>query len=227
MQRSRVRQLFISLLIYFISAKFLYSWLNQIISQNVASDIVVLLEYLACATALYTLTEPFVADLDDISNNRKRLWLIPLFTVLDFVVQNILQNIFTVQSSNQGHIESNVQNNSILGLVFMFIMIVIVGPIMEEIIFQYLIQKIIFKGLLQKLKLKKLTVSITAALLATIFFILYHVTSISDFTSLAIFTYSDLILYAVIYEITDDNLIYPIAVHSLGNLVGFILILFR
>lgn len=227
MQQSRVRQLFISLLIYFISAKFLYSWLNQIMSQNIASDIVVLLEYLACATALYTLTEPFVSDLDDISNNRKRLWLIPLFTILDFVVQNILQSIFTIQSSNQGHIESNVQNNSILGLVFMFIMIVIVGPIMEEIIFQYLIQKIIFKGLLQKLKLKKLTVSITAALLATIFFMLYHVTSIFDFTSLAIFTYSDLILYAIIYEITDDNLIYPIAVHSLGNLVGFILILFR
>lgn len=226
MQQSRVRQLIISLVVYFISAEFLYSWLRPFMSQNITSDIVVLLEYLSCAIALFALTDSMIIDLDAISKNRKKLWLIPLFVVLDFCLQIILQNIFTIQSGNQGHVESVLHNNThFLGLILMFIMIVIVGPIMEEIIFQYLFQKVIFKGLLKRLKIGKRAVSILAIILATILFMLYHVTSMSDFSNLAIFTYSDLILFAIIYEITDDNLIYPIAVHSLGNLVGFILVL--
>ncbi|WP_125712316.1 CPBP family intramembrane glutamic endopeptidase [Companilactobacillus kedongensis] len=224
MQRSRVQQLFGSLVVYFISAEFLYSWLRPIMSQNLASDAVVLLEYLSCAIALFAITDSMIIDLDAISKNRRKLWLIPLFVVLDLVVQMVLQNIFTAQSGNQGHVESILHNNSILGLILMFIMIVIVGPIMEEIIFQYFFQKTIFKGLLQRLNLNKLTVSILAIILATVMFMLYHVTSMSDFTSLAIFTYSDLILFAIIYELTDDNLVYPIAVHSIGNLIGFIMV---
>ncbi|MFD1418820.1 CPBP family intramembrane glutamic endopeptidase [Companilactobacillus keshanensis] len=224
MQRSRVQQLIGSLVIYFISAEFLYSWLRPIMSQNLASDSVVLLEYLSCAVALFAITDSMVMDLDAISKNRHKLWLIPLFVILDFVIQMILQNIFTAQSGNQGHVESVLHNNSILGIVLMFIMIVIVGPIMEEIIFQYFFQKTIFKGLLQRLKLNKLTVSIISIILATVMFMLYHVTSVSDFTSLAIFTYSDLILFAIIYELTDDNLVYPIVVHSIGNLIGFIFV---
>jgi len=224
MQRSRVQQLFGSLVVYFISAEFLYSWLRPIMSQNLASDAVVLLEYLSCAIALFAITDSMIIDLDAISKNRRKLWLIPLFVVLDLVVQMVLQNIFTAQSGNQGHVESILHNNSILGLILMFIMIVIVGPIMEEIIFQYFFQKTIFKGLLQRLNLNKLTVSILAIILATVMFMLYHVTSMSDFTSLAIFTYSDLILFAIIYELTDDNLVYPIAVHSIGNMIGFIMV---
>ncbi|MFC6322487.1 CPBP family intramembrane glutamic endopeptidase [Companilactobacillus baiquanensis] len=226
MQRIRVRQLIISIVVYLVSAEFLYSWLRPITSQNTSSDIVVLLEYLACAMALFSLTDAMILNLDDISKNRRKLWLIPLFVILDFGLQIILQNIFTVQSANQGHVENVLHGNSnLLGLIFMFIMVVIVGPIMEEIIFQYLFQKVIFKGLLERLKFNKLVISILSILLATILFMLYHVTSISDFTTLAIFTYSDLVLFAIIYEITDDNLIYPIVVHSLGNLIGFVLVL--
>lgn len=42
---------------------------------------------------------------------------------------------------------------------------------------------------------------------------------------LSVLFYLDLILYAIIYELTDDNLIYPTASHIIWNVFGVLMII--
>jgi len=216
--------LLVPVLLYFITAEFLAKWLKPGMSTNVADDIVMIASYLFCLLIIYLLKDDFDSEIVAINKKKSRLWLIPAFLILDFVLQILLSNIFTANSSNQNDFVNAINGHGSLKLMFIFGLFVILSPIAEEVIFQYFIQKILIKDNLNRLNSSKFVVTLTSIVISTLLFMLYHANSVADITNLSIFSYGNLIVYAILYQVTDDNLIYPISVHILNKLIAFILV---
>ncbi|WP_119327269.1 CPBP family intramembrane glutamic endopeptidase [Companilactobacillus musae] len=172
----------------------------------------------------YLLKDEFKYYWTYLRNNGKKLWLIPVFTIADFLISQITANLFPQESSNEVGLENILHHGNTLIIMAMILLITVIGPLMEEIIFQYFIQGAV-KKYLKKSTLNQHWISILAIIIATICFMLWHVDSLKDFTNLSFFTYIDLILYAIIYQLTDDNLLYPLATHIIWNTLGLLIIL--
>ncbi|WP_428840467.1 lysostaphin resistance A-like protein [Companilactobacillus allii] len=101
------------------------------------------------------------------------------------------------------------------------ILIVIIGPISEEILFQFFLQGKLANILNNKFKNSWIT-TILPIVFSTLLFMIYHLSGMQDILNLSIFTYSDLVLFAILYKITDYNILYPIAMHIGLNLISLI-----
>lgn len=167
------------------------------------------LQFLSCVFAVIILKSDFKRNINEIINNFKKVWLIPLFVVSDLLLQIVIQNFLSASSTNQSGIESGVRTSVPIGVVLIFFISVFVGPIMEEITFQYLIQKVILKYNLNKIIKNKMITSILSILVTTFLFMLIHVSELKDIYDISFLGYLGVILYAIVYQITDDNLIYP------------------
>ncbi|WP_211331289.1 CPBP family intramembrane glutamic endopeptidase [Companilactobacillus insicii] len=214
-----------STILYFVTAEFLAAILKNWLTANTADTIVIIMSYLFCLGTVYALRPKFKSDWNSIKSKKSELWLISVFLLLDVFLQILLSNIFTAAASNQNNFDTAIKNHNAIMLVAVFILFVIAGPIVEEIIFQYFIQDRIVKFYLQKTKLPKwLSISLIV-IIPTLLFMFYHTNNWNDIANLSIFSYGNLIVFAVLYQITDDNLIYPISVHILNNLIAFLLVL--
>lgn len=185
----------------------------------------IILAGLTLCVSLYLMRTDFKRYLQYIRQNKRDLWSIPLFFLADVLITVILSAFISNQSGNQSDLDQAFQHQHGFIIVLMVLMMTIIGPFMEEIIFQYFIQGFA-KRILQKTSLGQQWISILAVIIATIAFMLWHVTGFKDITDLSFLLYFDLILYAIIYELTDDNLIYPIASHVIWNIFGVLMMIF-
>lgn len=184
-------------------------FLNSFFNETNSTIIVFSLQFLSCVFAVIILKSDFKRNINEIINNFKKVWLIPLFVVSDLLLQIVIQNFLSASSTNQSGIESGVRTSGPIGVVLIFFISVFVGPIMEEITFQYLIQKVILKYNLNKIIKNKMITSILSILVTTFLFMLIHVSELKYIYDIFFLGYLGVILYAIVYQITDDNLIYP------------------
>ncbi|WP_192844200.1 CPBP family intramembrane glutamic endopeptidase [Companilactobacillus allii] len=196
---------------------------QMFLTQKISSIITVLLEYFLCISLLISIKSYLRNDFISIKTNKTKLILIliPLFIILSLAFQIVLQNIIPSTPSNQSAVVGELNNNSIVGLIMISILIVIIGPISEEILFQFFLQGKLANILNNKFKNSWIT-TILPIVFSTLLFMIYHLSGMQDILNLSIFTYSDLVLFAILYKITDYNILYPIAMHIGLNLISLI-----
>ncbi|APX71657.1 CPBP family glutamic-type intramembrane protease [Companilactobacillus allii] len=213
----------ILLTIYFLIVEFSMNLFQMFLTQKISSIITVLLEYFLCISLLISIKSYLRNDFISIKTNKTKLILIliPLFIILSLAFQIVLQNIIPSTPSNQSAVVGELNNNSIVGLIMISILIVIIGPISEEILFQFFLQGKLANILNNKFKNSWIT-TILPIVFSTLLFMIYHLSGMQDILNLSIFTYSDLVLFAILYKITDYNILYPIAMHIGLNLISLI-----
>lgn len=214
--------LIITLLFYLFIDNFGIDLLGKIFSGSIPSIITFTLMTVVAIILVTLLKDDFQYDLQRINADKKKLWLVPLFIFLFLAVDIVLQNLITVQSNNQNNLTNAIQKNGPIGNCLILLMTVIIGPIVEEVIFQYFLQRKLFKENLLRIGLNSKVAKTVAVLLATVLFMMFHMQSISELRSIVFFSYSDLFLLGLVYEITDENLVLAISVHSISNLVAFL-----
>lgn len=211
----------ILLIIYFLIVEFSMNLFQMFLTQKISSIITVLLEYFLCILLLLSIKPYLRSDFISIKTNKIKLILIPLFIILNLMFQIVLQNIIPSTPSNQSAVVGELSNNSIVGLIMISILIVIIGPISEEILFQFFLQGKLANILNNKFNNSWIT-TIIPIVFSTLLFMIYHLSGMQDVLNLSIFTYSDLILFAILYKITDYNILYPISMHIGLNLISLI-----
>lgn len=217
--------LLVSTVLYFFTAEWLAIILKNWLTADISDTVVIIMSYVFCLGVVYALKPKFQTDWNSIKSKKSQLWLVPAFLLLDMFLQILLSNIFTASASNQNNFEMAIKSHNAIMLIAIFILFVIAGPIVEEVIFQYFIQGCIVKFYLKKIKLPKWLLIGLIVIIPTLLFMFYHTNSWNDIVNLSIFSYGNLIVFAILYQITDDNLIYPISVHILNNLIAFLLVL--
>lgn len=213
------------ILFYIFVTEFLLNILEQFLSQTTSSLIFAALQILICISFIYLLRSNFKDDLNHLFRSFKAIYIIPIFVVLDLAYQIIIQNIIPANPSNQSGLEKGVHSSGSIGVLILFILIAITGPIVEEVIFQYFIQHTLLKGFLSRFNLSRKAIAIISIVITTILFMMFHVNKLRDIQNISFLQYSDLIFFAIIYEYSDDNLMYPILMHIISNIIGFISIL--
>ncbi len=158
-----------------------------------------------------------------------KLWGLILGTAFLSLLYDVLVGFLNLplpaNQSNNDKLLAMVSGSPSL-LVAFLVTGVLVIPIIEELIFQYFFQRVLFPLLFFKLSAKWR--SVVAVLLATILFILYHSASLvmSPQTLLVTFvSYGDLLLFAILFAVTDENIAAVSMAHIIVNLVSFSLML--
>lgn len=218
-------KVFLLLVLYIWLVDFSISFFNSFLSSTVSNLVFIFMQFLVCSSLVFLLRDEFRVGFKKITENIKRIWIIPVFLVLDFGLQIVINNLISTNSTNQNGLEHLIQSSSPIGVMLLSILVVLVGPVVEEIIFQYFIQKLIVKNSLLNLGInKKLTITISI-LVATLLFMMFHMQTWSDITNLTFLGYSDLIFFAILYSARDDNLMYPIILHVCSNTIAFLSVL--
>ena len=152
------------------------------------------------------------------SFSKRNLWVTFIIIAVGFGIFYLLQfvlNLIPNAISNNGSVSENQSSlikmtNTNFGIVTLFISAVIVAPIFEEVIYRYFVS-LFFNH------------SIWGYFCSTIYFAFLHVAANGDFVN--IFPYFSLgIVNGFIYYYFR-NLAPCIAIHFIGNLLSFILIL--
>lgn len=221
----RIYKVFLLLVLYIWLVDFSISFFNSFLSSTVSNLVFIFMQFLVCSSLVFLLRDEFRVGFKKITENIKRIWIIPVFLVLDFGLQIVINNLIPTNSTNQNGLEQLIQSSSPIGVMLLSILVVLVGPVVEEIIFQYFIQKLIVKNSLLNLGInKKLTITISI-LVATLLFMMFHMQTWRDITNLTFLGYSDLIFFSILYSVRDDNLMYPIILHVCSNTIAFLSVL--
>ncbi len=130
--------------------------------------------------------------------------MVVLFTVI--VEQAVMRFLATGQPENQ---EQLLETGAEIPLIFTLLVFGILGPILEEIIFRYIILN----------RFSHYIGTAIASIISIIIFTLLHTNQISD---IAIYLPGAVILTAA-YLISKRSLAYVMAIHILNNCLGFIL----
>ncbi|MBE3642877.1 CPBP family intramembrane metalloprotease [Bacillus cereus] len=130
--------------------------------------------------------------------------MVVLFTVI--VEQIVMRFLATGQPENQ---EQLLETGAEIPLIFTLLVFGILGPILEEIIFRYIILN----------RFSHYIGTAIAAIISIIIFTLLHTNQLSD---IAIYLPGAVILTAA-YLISNRSLAYVMAIHILNNCLGFIL----
>ncbi|KRN97886.1 hypothetical protein IV57_GL001559 [Companilactobacillus kimchiensis] len=220
----RLYGLLLAIVFYIFVSDFGAEILSEFMSKNPGVLTVALLAGLPAVISLFLLKDNFKSDFMTIRKRKRQLWLIPIYFVLTTITALVLGNIFTASSTNQSGLEKVTQLEP-YNMIAMVLVMIVFGPIMEEIIMQYFIQRLLKKGLLN-LKVKPVWASIIAIIIATIVFMLFHMDNLKDITDLSILSYGDLIFFGIIYERSHENLTYAIILHGLMNVLAFLSLIF-
>lgn len=127
-----------------------------------------------------------------------------LFTVI--VEQIVMRFLATGQPENQ---EQLLETGAEIPLIFTLLVFGILGPILEEIIFRYIILN----------RFSHYIGTAIASIISITIFTLFHTNQLSD---IAIYLPGAVILTAA-YLISKRSLAYVMAIHILNNCLGFIL----
>ncbi|MDP7988530.1 type II CAAX endopeptidase family protein [Bacillus sp. MHSD_36] len=130
--------------------------------------------------------------------------MVVLFTVI--VEQIVMRFLATGQPENQ---EQLLETGAEIPLIFTLLVFGILGPILEEIIFRYIILN----------RFSHYIGTAIASIISIIIFTLLHTNQLSD---IAIYLPGAVILTAA-YLISNRSLAYVMAIHILNNCLGFIL----
>ncbi len=143
-------------------------------------------------------------------------------TFISQIIVSIFEGLFSISydvSVNQIAVESMLSNNNpVIGQFLLILSVVIIGPIVEELVFR----KAIF-GLIKS--------NMFAVILSSIFFALIHVSSEIMNNSLSVIFISGIpyfvlgCVFGFIYLRFNKNIFIPIFVHMLSNLISIVLIL--
>lgn len=170
---------------------------------------------------IYIFREDFIGYFKDL---KKRPLFYVLLTIGLFIVGLILSGLVSIllskigiegDSENQLFLEAAIKSNA---APLVFVAAVIQAPILEELIFR----KTLFGMLEKKFRLNK----IVTLVIATLFFALIHV--VSELTSgdpmqmLVVLTYIPLSLTLGIAYIQTENLLIPMIIHFLNNVLAFL-----
>ena len=210
--------LLISCILYVLVSQYSYSILHTILSKQLAIGGTIFVQMIT-TLLLVILAYNGIQQ----KTEKSKSLLVPLFIFLDILYQIIYQNIFSNVGSttNQSEIVSLVHSHPQY-YWFLFLLIVITGPIAEEIVFQRVIQFNLY-GLLKKRPLLNNFASRFIAIIgATLLFMLFHIWGDTNASWLELFTNGDLILFAIIYDLTRFRLVFPIATHIGVNLIVFL-----
>ncbi len=130
--------------------------------------------------------------------------MVVLFTVI--VEQIVMRFLATGQPENQ---EQLLETGAEIPLIFTLLVFGILGPILEEIIFRYIILN----------RFSHYIGTAIASIISIIIFTFMHTNQLSD---IAIYLPGAVILTAA-YLISKRSLAYVMAIHILNNCLGFIL----
>ncbi|HDR5105449.1 TPA: CPBP family intramembrane metalloprotease, partial [Bacillus anthracis] len=130
--------------------------------------------------------------------------MVVLFTVI--VEQIVMRFLATGQPENQ---EQLLETGAEIPLIFTLLVFGILGPILEEIIFRYIILN----------RFSHYIGTAIASIISITIFTLFHTNQLSD---IAIYLPGAVILTAA-YLISKRSLAYVMAIHILNNCLGFIL----
>ncbi|KIV73113.1 MULTISPECIES: CPBP family intramembrane glutamic endopeptidase [Bacillus] len=130
--------------------------------------------------------------------------MVVLFTVI--VEQSVMRFLATGQPENQ---EQLLETGAEIPLIFTLLVFGILGPILEEIIFRYIILN----------RFSHYIGTAIASIISIIIFTVLHTNQLSD---IAIYLPGSVILTAA-YLISKRSLAYVMAIHILNNCLGFIL----
>ncbi|PHG55858.1 CPBP family intramembrane glutamic endopeptidase, partial [Bacillus wiedmannii] len=130
--------------------------------------------------------------------------MVVLFTVI--VEQAVLRFLATGQPENQ---EQLLETGAEVPLIFTLLVFGILGPILEEIVFRYILLN----------RFSHYIGTAIASIISIIIFTVLHTNQLSD---IAIYLPGAVILTAA-YLISKRSLAYVIAIHILNNCLGFIL----
>lgn len=176
----------------------------------------VLAGFLPILLMIYIFREDFIGYFKDL---KKRPLFYVLLTIGLFIVGLILSGLVSIwiegDSKNQLFLEAAIKSNA---APLVFVAAVIQAPILEELIFR----KTLFGMLEKKFRLNK----IVTLVIATLFFALIHV--VSELTSgdpmqmLVVLTYIPLSLILGIAYIKTENLLIPMIIHFLNNVLAFL-----
>lgn len=167
---------------------------------------------------------------------RKRLiFVLPLFYILQIVIIFLLSYIllalygeYEVVSNNQNMLNSAIK----LSPVIMSISTILLGPVIEELVFREAFNHIIgfgFSKLTNRIKinpniLKRISIIITT-IISSVSFGLIHVIVAGDYMAIAPYIAMGLVMN-IIYYLFDENIIYSILYHMFINALGVILMIF-
>ncbi len=130
--------------------------------------------------------------------------MVVLFTVI--VEQIVIRFLATGQPENQ---EQLLETGAEIPLIFTLLVFGILGPILEEIIFRYII-------------LNRFSHYIGTAIASTISIIIFTFMHTNQLSDIAIYLPGAVILTAA-YLISNRSLAYVMGIHILNNCLGFIL----
>ncbi|MDA1525867.1 type II CAAX endopeptidase family protein [Bacillus cereus] len=130
--------------------------------------------------------------------------MVVLFTVI--VEQIVMRFLATGQPENQ---EQLLETGAEIPLIFTLLVFGILGPILEEIIFRYIILN----------RFSRYIGTAIASIISIIIFTFMHTNQLSD---IAIYLPGAVILTAA-YLISNRSLAYVMGIHILNNCLGFIL----
>lgn len=130
--------------------------------------------------------------------------MVVLFTVI--VEQIVIRFLATGQPENQ---EQLLETGAKIPLIFTLLVFGILGPILEEIIFRYII-------------LNRFSHYIGTAIASTISIIIFTFMHTNQLSDIAIYLPGAVILTAA-YLISNRSLAYVMGIHILNNCLGFIL----
>ncbi|HDR4723543.1 CPBP family intramembrane metalloprotease [Bacillus cereus group sp. Sample62] len=130
--------------------------------------------------------------------------MVVLFTVI--VEQAVMRFLATGQPENQ---EQLLETGTEVPLIFTLLVFGILGPILEEIVFRYILIN----------RFSHYVGTVIASIISIIIFTLLHTNQLSD---IAIYLPGSVIL-TIAYLISKRSLAYVMAIHVLNNCLGFIL----
>ncbi|MBE7133715.1 CPBP family intramembrane metalloprotease, partial [Bacillus paranthracis] len=131
---------------------------------------------------------------------------IPMVVLLMIIVENsIMHFLNTGQPENQ---EQILTNGAEMPIIFTLLVFGIIGPIIEEIIFRYILVN----------RFSEYVGTAIASIVSIIIFTLLHTNQLSD---IAIYLPGAVMLTAA-YLISNRSLAYVIAIHMLNNFIPFI-----
>ncbi|MDA2386047.1 type II CAAX endopeptidase family protein [Bacillus cereus] len=129
--------------------------------------------------------------------------MVVLFTVI--VEQSVMHFLATDQPENQGQL---LETGAGLPLIFTLLVFGILGPILEEIVFRYIILN----------RFSHYIGTAIASIISIIIFTVLHTNQLSD---IAIYLPGSVILTAA-YLISNRSIAYVMAIHMLNNSITFI-----
>lgn len=169
---------------------------------------------------LYLLKSHYYRDLSQIKENKKYILIMLGLFLLSFLIYPFFSS--PNMSANETGIQLLNSKSSGINSIFLASIVIIFSPIIEEVIFQFIIQK----GIYNYAKKQHISTKISTTLsliITTLLFVCIHNVNPLDISTIGLFII--LLNYALCFRLTNSNLLLTTLFHMLWNSVPYLLIL--